>query len=66
MMRGLKDEKFDVMLEAKSKDLALLRLERDLQRYAPDVAKRFGLEIDADLPEEPATITIAEPPEGEL
>ncbi len=35
--------RFDVMLEAKVKDLALLRLRRDLQRYAPDVAARFGL-----------------------
>ena len=66
LMRLLGGHRFDVMLEAKSKDLALVRLRRDLQRYAPDVAKRFGLEIDADLPEEPATITIAEPPEGEL
>jgi UV DNA damage endonuclease len=35
---------FDVMLEAKVKDLALIRLRPDLLRYAPDVAKRFGLE----------------------
>lgn len=34
---------FDVMLEAKAKDLALRRLRSDLQRYAPDVAARFGL-----------------------
>jgi UV DNA damage endonuclease len=34
---------FDVMLEAKMKDLALIRLRRDLPRYAPDVALRFGL-----------------------
>jgi UV DNA damage endonuclease len=34
---------FDIMLEAKVKDLALLRLRRDLQRYAPDIASRFGL-----------------------
>ena len=34
---------FDVMLEAKAKDLALLRLRPDLLRYAPDVAQRFGL-----------------------
>lgn len=33
---------FDVMLEAKAKDLALLRLWRDLACYAPDVAPRFG------------------------
>jgi UV DNA damage endonuclease len=34
---------FDVMLEAKAKDLALIRLRPDLLRYAPDVAARFGL-----------------------
>jgi UV DNA damage endonuclease len=34
---------FDVMLEAKAKDLALARLRRDLPAYAPDVADRFGL-----------------------
>ena len=35
---------FDVMLEAKMKDLALERLCRDLPRYAPDVASLFGLD----------------------
>jgi UV DNA damage endonuclease len=48
-------------LEAKSKDLALLRLRRDLQRYAPDVANRFGLQIKSELPDEPATIQVLEP-----
>ena len=32
-----------IMLEAKSKDLALVRLRPDMLRYAPDVAVRFGL-----------------------
>jgi UV DNA damage endonuclease len=36
---GLPD--FDVMLECKQKDLALLRLREDLKRYAPDVAARL-------------------------
>ncbi len=51
---------FDVMLEAKSKDLSLLRLQRDLQRYAPRVARRFGLPVSDQPREEPATIEIAE------
>ncbi len=34
---------FDVMLEAKVKDLALIRLRPDMLRYAPDVADGFGL-----------------------
>jgi len=29
---------FDIMLEAKAADLALLRLREDLRRYAPEVA----------------------------
>ncbi len=42
-MRAANGLEFDVMLESKSKDLALLRLGKDLLRYAPDVARRFGL-----------------------
>ena len=43
---------FDVMLEAKAKDLALIRLRTDLLRYAPDVALRFGLSpAEAPAPE---------------
>ena len=34
------------MLEAKAKDLALVRLRRDLIRYAPEVATRFGVPTD--------------------
>ena len=43
-MRIAEGLEFDVMLEAKVKDLALIRLRPDLLRYAPDVAQRFGLE----------------------
>ena len=60
-MRLLDGLEFDVMLEAKSKDLALLRLRRDLQRYAPGVAQRFGLDVNADPGEEPQTIEIVAP-----
>jgi UV DNA damage endonuclease len=42
-MRTAEGLEFDVMLEAKTKDLSLLRLRSDLYRYAPDVAVRFGL-----------------------
>jgi UV DNA damage endonuclease len=42
-MRLAQGLEFDVMLEAKAKDLALIRLRPDLLRYAPDVAARFGL-----------------------
>ncbi len=42
-MRQLDGLEFDVMLEAKAKDLALVRLRRDLARYASDVAERFAI-----------------------
>jgi UV DNA damage endonuclease len=46
-MRSMAGLDFDVMLEAKAKDLALLRLRQDLARYAPDVAERFGVPREA-------------------
>ena len=48
-MRDMAAFEFDVMLEAKAKDLALLRLRQDLMKYAPDVAARFGL-CEGDVP----------------
>ena len=46
-MRDAAHLEFDVMIEAKQKDLALERLRADLGRYAPDVASRFGIEAAA-------------------
>lgn len=37
---------FDVMLEAKAKDLALFRLREDVRRYGGALASRFGLSGD--------------------
>ena len=45
-MRMADGLEFDVMLESKVKDLALLRLRPDMLRYAPDVAARFGLRAE--------------------
>ncbi|PHK96198.1 UV damage repair endonuclease UvsE [Pseudoroseomonas rhizosphaerae] len=61
-MRIAEGLEFDVMLEAKVKDLALIRLRSDLLRYAPDVARRFGLdEADAAaLPAEAGEIVAEE------
>lgn len=42
-LRSVPHLDFDVMIEAKAKDLAVLRLRQDLVRYAPEVAARFGL-----------------------
>ena len=46
-MRDAAHLTFDVMMEAKMKDAALERLRLDLARYAPDVAARFGLPVEA-------------------
>ena len=53
---------FDIMLESKVKDLALRRLRADLQRYAPDVALRFGLTPADPVPSEMEEIILSEPP----
>ena len=57
-MRTMADRDFDVMIEAKAKDLALIRLRPDMLRYAPDVAARFGLDEaeTARLDAEEATV----------
>lgn len=59
LMRVLEEPECDIMLEAKSKDLALLRLRRDLQRYAPEVAARFGLTKAGELLDESKPIVVA-------
>jgi UV DNA damage endonuclease len=47
-MRTVANLEFDVMLESKSKDLALIRLRPDLLRYAPDVAAKFGIHAEKE------------------
>ncbi len=56
-MRLAEGLSFDVMLEAKSKDLALRRLRNDLAHYAPEIAERFGIQAAAD---EELSVPIAE------
>ena len=41
----------DIMLESKAKDLSLIRLRKDLARYAPDLLTRYGID-DAQASEE--------------
>jgi len=58
-MRMVATFDFDVMVEAKVTNLALVRLRPDLLRYAPDVADRFGIqpsEIDGCANEEDAAM----------
>src|SRR5918995_700941 len=65
-MRVVDGLEFDVMLEAKVKDLALIRLRPDLLRYAPDVAARFGLSASEAplLEQEEAALLETEPDRG--
>ncbi len=60
--RAMMDLSFEVMREAKAKDLALLRLRSDLARFAPDVAQPFGLHEAAqtDEPQEIEAEALAE------
>ena len=45
-VRPLAQERpFDVMLECKSKDVALIRLREDMRRYGPDVCDLFGIAV---------------------
>jgi hypothetical protein len=51
-----KDLEFDIMLEAKAKDLALQRLRQDILCYAPELQVRFdaagagGTISDVEIP----------------
>jgi len=64
-MRTVDGLEFDVMLEAKVKDLALIRLRPDLLRYAPDVAARFGLSTaEAPLLEQEEAALLETEPDG--
>jgi UV DNA damage endonuclease len=44
-----RDLEFDIMLEAKAKDLALLRLRQDIASYAPELQQRFDTVSTTDM-----------------
>ena len=54
----------DIMLEAKAKDLALLRLRNDLARYDPALARRYNVEV-ADAAEDAGEIVLESAEEAE-
>ena len=66
MMRQLEELEFDVMLEAKAKDLALLRLRSNLARIAPDVAARFGISATDVTPPQAEEIALQTENSGSL
>ena len=51
----------DIMLEAKAKDLALIRLRNDIGRYAPELASRYNITVADALEEQPEIAVEAEP-----
>jgi UV DNA damage endonuclease len=66
-MRDVEGLVFDVMLESKVKDLALIRLRADLLRYAPEIAARFGLfPAELERVESETKALLDEEPEAEM
>ena len=63
-LRSIAHLETDIMLEAKAKDLALLRLRTDLGRFAPDLAARYNIGL-AEI-EEPEPEVLAEAEEEML
>ncbi len=42
-LRSIQHIDVDIMLESKAKDLSLIRLRNDMAKFAPDLAKRYGI-----------------------
>ena len=57
-LRSIRQLDVDIMLEAKMKDLALLRLRKDLTKYAPDLAGRYGIDTDQAVEDAPEFIAV--------
>src|SRR5579875_345571 len=57
-LRSIREIDVDIMLESKSKDLALLRLRNDLARFAPELAARYG--VTAEQASEDAEVVVEE------
>ena len=62
-LRSIKDIDVDVMLEAKAKDLSLIRLRNDMAKFAPDLAARYG--VNAQQAAEDVGEMMEESPEEE-
>ncbi len=53
----------DVMLEAKAKDLALLRLRNDIARFAPELAAKYNIKVE-DAEEDARELVVEEAEEA--
>lgn len=65
-LRSIAHLETDIMLEAKAKDLALVRLRNDIARFAPELAPRYNIAVQAaaesaaDLDEELEAVVVEE------
>ncbi len=48
-LRSIQHLETDIMLESKAKDLSLIRLRNDIARFAPELAPRYGIRLDAPV-----------------
>ncbi len=48
-LRSIQHLETDIMLESKAKDLSLLRLRNDIAKYAPDLAERYAIKLNAPV-----------------
>ena len=48
-LRSIQHLETDIMLESKAKDLSLLRLRNDIARYAPELASRYGIQLNQPI-----------------
>ncbi len=48
-LRAIQHLETDIMLESKAKDLSLLRLRNDIAKFAPDLAARYAIKLDAPV-----------------
>ena len=55
-LRSIADVETDVMLESKAKDLSLIRLRKDIARYAPDLAPRYGIDLIHEVEDVPEVV----------
>jgi UV DNA damage endonuclease len=61
-LRSIAHLNTDIMLESKSKDLALLRLRADIARFAPDLATRYAISA-ASASDDPKEIELEKDPD---
>lgn len=59
-LRSIRDIDVDIMLESKAKDLSLLRLRNDIAKYAPELAARYGIDMQQANDDAPDLIDEAE------